>query len=235
MKKIALLLSLLSCTTAFGQLFTPAYSLFSNKETAYIYLEDGNTLEGIVSAVNQKNGLIQSLMLTPTGEDKKMKVKANDIYAMYLPISNFSKINNAINLTFDPRKWRGKGVNNEVIQQGYAYFEKTKVTSNGKIDELLVQLLNPTFSEKIKVYYNPLGVSTRTLDLKNGFAIEDDLNKSYFVKVGDDAAIKLKKKDYDDAYAVLYKDCPQLVEKLKGSHHWNRFDEHLHAYTTNCK
>ncbi|WP_259014031.1 hypothetical protein [Emticicia fluvialis] len=234
MKKIALLLSLLSCTTAFGQLFTPAYEQFSTQETAYIYLADGNTLEGTVSSVNQKNGLIQSLVLKPSGESKKTKVKAESITAMYLPISQFNKINNAINLTFDPRKWRGKGVNNEVIQQGYAYFEKTSVANHAKTDQLLLQLVNPTFSEKIKVFHNPLGVSTRTMEFKNGFAIEDEVNKSYYVKIGDAAAVKLRKKDYEEAYAVLYKDCPQLVDKLKGNHSWIKFDEHLHAYTKGC-
>ncbi len=234
MKKLALLFYVLSYTTVSAQLFTPVFDLFSIKEVAYIHLEDGTTLEGIINSVNKTNGLIKSISITPSGEKKKVNLKSEAISEMYLPISSFNKLDNAINRTFNKHVLgRNKGINTEIIDKGYVYFEKTKVVKNKEIEELLLQVLNPSFSEKVKVYDIPLAKVSASTEVA-GITITYDENKSYFVKVGDATAIKLRKKDYDDAYAALYKDCPTLLKKLENNHRWAKFDEHLWSYSTEC-
>lgn len=232
MKKIALLFCLFSYTTISAQLFTPAFDLFSIKEVAYINLEDGTKVEGIIHSINRTNGLIKSISITPIGETKRLSLKADAISSMYLPISSFNKLDNSINRAFSEHV-RNRMVNTELTDQGYAYFEKTKVVKRKDVEELLLQLLNPSFSEKIRVYDIPLSKETVSTEV-GGVTIALDENKSYFVKVGETTAVKLRKKDYDDAYVALYKDCPALVQKLKSDHRWSRFDEHLWAYTTQC-
>lgn len=233
MKKLVLLFYLLSYTTVSAQLFTPAFELFSSKDVAYINLADGTHLVCTVSSISQKNGLIQSISITPNGEKKKLRLKAEGISHMYLPISSFSKFDNSIRRAFD-KHVLNKGINTEIISQGYAYFEKTKVVNKTEVEELLLQVLNPTFSEKIKVYNIPLAKQTISTEVA-GITITHDENKSYFIKVGEATAVKLRKNNYDEAYAALYKDCPALVQKLKHDHRWAKFDEHLWAYTTECK
>lgn len=230
MKKIALLFCLFSYTTISAQLFTPAFDLFSVKEVAYINLEDGTKVEGIIHSINRINGLIKSITLTPTGEKKKFSLKSEVISNMYLPISSFNKFDNAVNRAFDKHI---KGINTEIIDNGYAYFEKTKVVKKNEVEELLLQLVNPSFSNKIKVYDIPLSKETTSTEV-GGVTIALDENKSYFVKVGEATAIKLRKKDYDEAYVALYKDCPTMLTKLKNDRRWSKFDEHLWAYTTQC-
>jgi hypothetical protein len=232
MKKIALLLCLFTYTviSASAQLFTPAFDLFSVKEVAYFTLEDGTKVEGIIHSINRTNGLIKSITLTPTGEEKKITLKSDAISNMYLPISSFNKFDNAVNHAFDKHT---RGINTAILDNGYAYFEKTKVVKKKDVEEQLLQLLNPSFSDKIKVYDIPLSKETMSTEV-GGVTIALDENKSYFVKVGEATAIKLRKKDYDNAYVTLYKDCPTLVQKLKNDHRWSKFDEHLWAYSTQC-
>lgn len=234
MKKLALLFCVLAYTTASAQLFAPAFDLFSIKEEAYIQLNDGTEVKGIISSVNKTNGLIKSISITPSGEKGKITLKSDVISAMYLPSSSFNKLDNAINRTFNKQiLGRNKGINTEIIDKGYAYFEKTKVVKNKDVEELLLQVLNPSFSEKIKVYDIPLAKVSTSTELA-GITITHDENKSYFVKVGEATAVKLRKKDYDDAYAALYKDCPTLLKKLENNHRWSKFDEHLYSYSTEC-
>ncbi|WP_337043434.1 hypothetical protein [Emticicia sp. 17c] len=230
MKKIALLLCLFGCTTLTAQVFTPAFDLFSVKEVAYINLENGTLIEGIMKAVNRKNGLITSVVLTPTGTNKKLKINSEEILNMYLPISSFNKFDNAVNRAFNKHI---KGINIEITDHGYAYFEKTKVVKKNEIEELLLQLVNPSFSDKIKVYDIPLSKQTTSTEI-GGIGIELNENKAYFVKVGEATAVKLRKKDYDEAYTALYKDCPVLVNNLKDDHRWSKFGEHLWTYTKQC-
>jgi hypothetical protein len=232
MKTITLLFCFFSYTTISAQLFTPAFDLFSNKEVAYIHLEDGTKVEGIIHSVNKTNGLIKSISITPTGETKRISLKADAISSMYLPVSSFNKFDNAVNSAFNEHV-RGRRVNTDIINKGYAYFEKTKVVKKKEVEDQLLQLLNPSFSEKIRVYDIPLSKETTSTEL-GGVTIALDENKSYFVKVGEATAVKLRKKDYDEAYAALYKDCPALVQKLKNDHRWSRFDEHLWEYSTKC-
>lgn len=231
MKKIALLLCLFTYTTTVSaQLFTPAFNLFSVKDIAYINLEDGTRVEGVIHSVNRTNGLVTSITITPVGEKKKLKLKSDVISNMYLPISSFNKFDNAVNHAFDKHI---KGINTAILDNGYAYFEKTRVVKKKEVEELLLQLVNPTFSDKIKVYDIPLSKETVSTEVK-GVTIAFDENKSYFVKVGEATAVKLRKKDYDEAYAALYKDCPALIQKLKDDHRWSKFDEHLWAYSKQC-
>ncbi|GAB3516548.1 hypothetical protein [Emticicia fontis] len=232
MKKIALLLCLFTYTTisASAQLFTPAFDLFSVKEVAYITLEDGTQIEGIIHSINRTNGLIKSISLTPTGEKKKISLKSGIISNMYLPISSFNKFDNAAKHAFDKHI---KGINTAILDNGYAYFEKTKVVKTNEVEELLLQLVNPSFSNKIKVYDIPLSKETVSTEI-GGVTLAFDENKSYFVKVGEATAIKLKKKDYDDAYTALYKDCPAMLTKSKNDRRWAKFDEHLWEHATRC-
>lgn len=232
MKKIALLFCLFSYTSISAQLFAPAFDLFSSKKSAYLTLTDGTKIEGLINSTTQKNGLIQSINLTPTGETKKVILKADAIASVYIPMSSFSKLDNSINQAFN-KHVLNKDVNTDIINDGYLYFEKTKLVRKGKVEELLLQLLNPSFSEKIKVYHFPLSVETFSTEVR-GVTITHDENKSYFIKVGDATAVKLNKRDYSEAYVALYKDCPTLVQKLKNDHRWAKFDEHLWAYSTQC-
>lgn len=234
MKKLVLIGCLLGCSTAFAQSFIPAFDRFSGKEIAYINLEDGTKIEGTIDDIDRKKGLIEEIVILPTGQKKKRKIQAEEIKNMYLPASGYNKLVNASEQTFNAQKWKDNNVNMDIINKGYAYFEKSTVGIKKDVEVLLMQMVNPSFSQKIKVYHDPRAQESMRFGVA-GITMAGGDDKSYYVKVGDTAAVKIKRKDYDEAYLALYKDCPELLKKLKDDHRWSKFDEHLWAYTTECK
>ncbi len=234
MKKIVLFCCLFSSVTAFAQSFIPAFDRFSGKEIAYITLENGTKIEGTIDDIDRKKGLIEEVVILPTGEKKKRKLQSEDIKSMYLPASGYNKLVNAYEQTFNTQKWKDQNVNMDIINKGYAYFEKSTVGIKKDVEVLLMQMVNPSFSQKIKVYHDPRAKESMRLGV-GSFTVAGGDDKSYYVKVGNATAVKIKKNDYDDTYLALYKDCPALLKKLKDDHRWAKFDEHLWAYTTECK
>lgn len=234
MKKVSLFIVLLIATNSiFAQSFIPAFDRFSSKEIAYIYLENGTKVEGTIDDIDRKKGLIEEITIQPTGEKKKKSFKPEDIKTMYLPASGYFKLVNSLDQAFDAQKWKNNDVNMEIISKGYAYFEKQKVQIKNDTQDLLMQMVNPAFSSKIKVFHDPLAQESMSFGYA-GITMAGGDDKSYYVQVGREVAKRLKKKDYDDEYMKLYKDCPDLLKKLKEDHRWTNFDKHLVEYTTKC-
>jgi hypothetical protein len=236
MKKILLFITSLSCFSiaSFAQTFIPAFDRFSGKEVAYIYLEDGSKVEGTIDDIDRKKGLIEEVTILPTGQKKKKTYEPKDIKTMYLPASGYFKMVNSMDQAFNAQKWKNNDVNMEIINKGYAYFEKTKVYVKKETQELLMQMVNPSFSSKIKVFHDPLAQESMRFGVA-GVTLAGGDDKSYYVQVGKEVAERIKKKEYDDEYLRLYKDCPELLKKIKDDHRWVNFDKHLLEYTTSCK
>ena len=236
MKKTILLIAAISCFSlvSFAQTFIPAFDRFSGKEIAYIYLEDGSKVEGTIDDLDRKKGLIEEVTILPTGQKKKQTFAPKDIKTMYLPASGFNKLNSSLDQTFNAQKWKSNDVNMEIINKGYAYFEKVKVNIKKDTEDLLMQMVNPSFSSKVKVFHDPLAQESMRFGVA-GITMAGGDDKSYFLQVGNTIAKKIKKKEYDDEYLNLFKDCPALLQKIKDDHRWVNFDKHLLEYTTSCK
>jgi len=235
MRKITLVSLLLSCSaTTFAQSFIPAFDRFSGKEVAYINLEDGTKIEGTIDDIDRKKGLIEEVTILPTGQKKKRKIEVAEIKTMYLPASGYNKMVNSMEQGFNAQKWKNTDVNMDIISKGYAYFEKSTVVIKKETEDLLMQMVNPSFSKKIKVYHDPRAQETMRFGVA-GITMAGGDDKSYYVKTDITPAVKIKKKEYDDIYSSLYKDCPALLKKLKDDHRWTNFDKHLLEYTTSCE
>ena len=130
--------------------------------------------------------------------------------------------------------WDNSYLNSEIMKQGYCYFEKAKVEFKNETATLLLQLLNPGFSNKIKVFYDPYAAET------GGFGIGElqltgGEDKSYFVQVGEIIAKRTKKKDYETLYKSFYADCPTLLQQLDKALKWTDFAKHVYIYSFDCK
>ena len=236
MKKTLFFLASFSCVSlaTLAQSFIPAFDRFSGKEVAYIYLEDGSKIEGTIDDLNRKKGLIEEVTILTTDQKKKLKLEPKDIKTMYLPASGYFKLVNSIEQNFNAQKWKNNDVNMDIINKGYAYFEKVKVKVKKDTEDLLMQMVNPSFSSKIKVFHDPLAAESIRFGVA-GITMAGGDDKSYYLQVGSEVAERIKKKEYDDEYLRLYKDCPALLNKLKNDHRWTNFDKHLLEYTTVCK
>jgi hypothetical protein len=234
MKTLSLFtLLLFTSKFTYSQSFIPAFDRFSGKEVAYFNMEDGSKIEGIIEDLDRRKGLIEEITIIPTGEKKKKKLLPKDIKNMYLPGSGFNKISNALDQATDAQKWKNNDINTEIISKGYAYFEKVTTLIKRDKEVLMLQLLNPAFSLKIKVFHDPLAQESMGFGVA-GVTLAGSDEKSYYVQVGNENAKRIKKKDYDDEYLILYKSCPDLLKKLKEDHRWTNFDKHLIEYTSKC-
>lgn len=235
MKKLVFLTALICISlNSFSQSFIPAFDRFSGKLVSYVYLEDGTTIEGTIDDLDRKKGLIEEITILPTGAKKKRKLEPKEIKTMYLPATAVDKLSNLVDNVGNTSKFADRSVNMDVINKGYAYFEKVKVKVKRSEEDLLMQIVNPSFSSKIKVFFDPkakegMGLSVGAIKVVGG---ED---KSYFVQVGNGIAKKITKKDYEEEeYKNLFSGCSDLMKKLEVKHSWNDFDKNLYEFTTAC-
>lgn len=226
-------LTLAASTAVFSQDFIPAYDRFSGKETSYIMLENGSKVEGTLEDLDRKKGLIEEVVIKDAS-GKKITFKPDQIKAMYLMPSGFSKLSTNMDVGTKVKKWDAKYIDSEIIKKGYAYFEKAKVVIKKDQEMLLMQLLNPGFNSKIKVFHDPFAAETMRVGF-GGMTLAGGDDKSYYVQVGDNVAKKLKKKDYDDEYKVLYASCAPLLKKISEKIRWAEFSQHIYEFSFDCQ
>jgi len=231
----ALLLILLQpCFSQNHDYLAHAVEGFSKKKTSYITLHDGSEITGTIKKLDRKKGLFEKIILNT--DDGKQKIDAEDIKFMYLPQSGWGKLAKSMNVMYDAQRWDGDNqINADYLRDGYAYFETSEVQiKKKKTQVLLMQLLNPAFSNKLKVYHDPWASESGGLGI-GGIKVTGGRDKSYYFKKGDAIAYKLKKKHYDDQAPTIYEDCPEYFDSIKSELKWSKFEEQIYNYSQNCK
>lgn len=205
----------------------PTYQ-FSKKKTSYVTLQDGTEIAGRVKDFDRKKGITKYIKLK--GDDgKTYKLKGEEIKHGYFHPSGLSSMMSF----FDDLKvqhW-GKDLNEERFSDGYVYLEQTPVKIKKKTVNLLMQLVNPHFSEGVRVYFDPMAKKTASVGIGPVSAGGDA--KSYYVKkAGDEVAVRLKKKDYREEFPAYFGDCESVKTSKKVK--WTDFAEHVYIYAQEC-
>lgn len=212
------------------QFVAPAHA-FSHKKTAYITLEDGTELTGTLKKVDRKKGLIEEIKIElSTG--KKEKINPEDIKFAYFPPSGLDKLSRRMDFMSDATQWNSNGVDQNLVTEGLAYFEKTEVKIKKKTQTLLLQLMNPHFSSRVKVFHDPFAKETASVGVA-GVKMAGGLDKSYYLKVGDDVAYKVKKKDYDEEFKTVFAGCDAVLNHEDASK-WSQFEKLVALYAEQC-
>jgi hypothetical protein len=226
-----LLICILS-SPVFSQKFLNPSFTFSHKHESYITLKNGEKLTGTLDKLRRKKGLLESVVFVDT-ENKTHKLSASDIAHMYLMPSGFDKFSAGMEFLSDATMWEDNDLEKDVIGKGYVYFEQSEVLVGKKKQVLLLQLLNPSYSNKIKVYHDPYAQETASAGV-GGITMVGGDAKSYYVSKGGKTAIRLKKKNYRDLIPEFYGDCPDFVEKLGKTPRWSEFEKQVYDYSTSC-
>jgi len=97
-----------------------------------------------------------------------------------------------------------------------------------------MQLLNPGFDSKIKVFAEPSkktgGLNVGGLQLTGGEA------RAYLFVKGKEKSIEVKKGSYSKNFQELYGDCPLMISKIQGEKiRWDDVALHVFAYEQACK
>lgn len=98
----------------------------------------------------------------------------------------------------------------------------------------ILQLINASFCEKIKIYNDPFSAKTTMIEFK-GVTLAGGLDKSYYIKKkGEAIARKIRKKEYKKDIAKLFSEWPHVVSKYSDFPRWNEFEIFIFDYSTIC-
>lgn len=215
-----------------AQEFIDGSANFSRKKDSHFILKDGTKITGLLHAWKVKKGLIKEITVT-TDDGKKTKISPSKIDHMYLIPSGLDNMVRGVKIGTNVNRWKAdSGVNKGFIEEGYVLFESTEFKIKKKKMEVLGQLINPGFSSPVKVYYDPFAKETTSVGPGN-LKVAGGIAKSYYVKVGDETAVKFTKKEYNKAFSTIYGNCKELAAaypKLA----WRDFARHLYFYSTEC-
>lgn len=217
-----------------AQRFSPHFSRFSRQKTAYLTLQDGTELQGNVKDYDWKKGLIKKIKFEDL-DGNKVKIKPDQIQHMYVVPTMMAKLEAADEFLTDAKQWdSGNDLDKDIIGKGYVYLEKTKVRIKKKTHELVMQLANPTVAGKVRVYHDPMAKETMSLSVA-GVDVAGGEKKTYYLKLGTDIAYRLHKKNYKDQFKLIFKGCPELIEKYGEHPQWYDFEKHIYEYAEICK
>jgi hypothetical protein len=219
----------------FAQDFLTPADVFSKKKESYITLMDGTELVGYVEDIDRKKGLIEEITIELKDTKKDRKLKPEQVKHMYLVPSGFDQFSKAYDKAYDVTKWeKDESAHAKYIKDGYVFFEQTEVMIKKDKKTLLLQLLNPGFASKIKVYYDPYAGETASVGI-GGFTVAGGDAKSYYFKKGSEVAFRMHKKNYDEEWEHLYGDCKSINKEFKDKMGWSKVEKHLFYYDTKCE
>lgn len=235
MKKLLLVILVVPIwNLAIAQSFSPAFDRFSGGKTSYVNLEDGSQIEGTIDDFDRKKGLIEEVTIKDA-DGNKIKLKPEQIKSMYVPPSNFAKYNEIMDFATEASNWQsGNDVDKDIISKGYAMFEKSTVAIGKKKRELLLQIVNPSFANYVRVYQDPMAKETGGIGIA-GIDVVGGEEKSYYVKVGNAPAFLLSKKDYSKQFALVFKDCKAVVTAVGKKKSWSDFASHAMMAAKECQ
>jgi hypothetical protein len=216
---LTLLVSVLSTT---AQNFMPGFDIFSHKMPAYLTLNDGTKVEGEIDKLNRKRNNISGIKMVINGKD--IEYAPEDIKEMYLPANKLNKFS----LKYDNALNTSKDYDLDVINEGYGYFENTEVEFGGKVQTLMMQLVNPSSANKITVYFDPMAMQTMSVGI--GPISTGGIDRSYYIKTSEGTAFKISKANIKKVYKELFEDCPSLLKEIGKKPNWKVFDEYVFAH-----
>lgn len=221
---------LLLSTTVSAQEFAEKNATFSYKKTVYVYLENGDSLIGTVDKIGYKKGLVDELKIKKAGEKKGVEVDLNTVKKVYFPLADLAILGSKLNVATTASKWEKSGVNEALIKEGYVLYEKTPTTLKGKEEILLMQLINPAFSNKIRVYADPYAAESQSFGVK-GITLAGGDDLSYYIKVADRPAVKVRRKDFKENITSFFSDCPALEARLKENSSWGDLPKYVFEHS----
>lgn len=190
--------------------------------------KDMATIEGdLKSAVIGMKGITSLSIKDLSGE--KLKFKAEDIHSLKVKVDNLAKLEMLAEKTSNLEKLFNADFN-EVVDRKFAYYDQVQLP--GKDRFVLVQLLNPGFDSKIKVYENP-GAKTGETSV-NGMAIKGDQAKAYFIVKNGEVKEISKNKYKKGQFEELFGDCPDLINYYSKPD-FSDFAEHVLFYELKCR
>ncbi|WP_266367187.1 hypothetical protein [Tellurirhabdus rosea] len=211
---------------AVAQQFLPPIDRFSSSKPGYLITKSGERVEFTLEDLDRKKGLIVRVE-GKTTDGKKFKYEADEIAELGLAPSDFSKLNSLAESTRSIDKMQRNKVGESMRDLVVFYQEQLDDPKR----TVLVQLINPGFDSRIRVYHDPFAMETMGVGVA-GIQVTGGHDMSYYVKA-DGKVFRLKKKHYDDRFRDLFGSCPALMTKYK-SFVWRDLVDHVYFFDQQC-
>ena len=205
-------------------------SLILNQECK-VALASGEEVQGILKRVTLMKGYMSSFVILIDGE--KVKYKGEDAKRLSVKASKLAKIILAAESATEISRLNGANFS-EIINREYIIFELAMMANkSGKYR--FMQLLNPGFDNKIKVYLDPDAQQSGGSSI-NGIQVTGGSDQSYLFVQNGEKAMVVRSKKYDKNFAELYSGCPEMLEVFSGEKiKWRDVAGHVFAFDQACK
>lgn len=225
-----IILFTLGMTTGFGQGFIVPVEEVPHSNECYIIKTDGSKIEGKVKSYDIGEGI---KAITIEGADgQKQKISATQIRELGVKSNGLVKMELMAESTETIKKFT-KADFNEIANREYIVYQQALMP--GKKDKYaLLQLLNPGFDSRIKVFQDPFAVETRGLN-HQAVSITGQEDKSYLFVKDNNRAFKVKKGSYKKDFADIFGDCSKMMEAYVGEKtKFKNAAEHVWVYDRAC-
>lgn len=196
-----------------------------------VRLQSGDEIHGtFAGGVYVNNGLTRLKVKLENGENAKfvpeevasLSVKASGLMKLYMISEAGSSIKELANSDF-----------NDIVDREWVEFE-TATTPRQKETRRILQLLNPGFDSRIKVFAEP-NAKTGGLAI-GGIQVTGGEDRAYLFVKGGEKAFKVKKGSYRENFQELYSDCPEMLAHFQGDKiRWDDLALHVFVYDQLCK
>ncbi|MFD2200837.1 hypothetical protein [Shivajiella indica] len=222
---ILIVLWLLSLIQAKAQALLPPLEEMPLSREVYLILKNGDKISGQLLNSTSGRGINKVKLMDDSGI--KHEFKAIEIFELGI-FSNEMVKAQYLNESSASIKAMIKTDRSAIKQNDYVVFRNAQL-NGGK--ELLLQLLNPHFDDKIEVFH---AVNARkTTPLRKGtITLTGEMQRVYLVSKEGSSTFKVKKGSYRKSFHQLFTDCPDLMSIKKPK--FRDFGRHIYYYTESC-
>lgn len=212
-------------------LFQETFKSASPKKTSTVVLKDGKVLKGYSRGFDKKKGQIYSVNLKDSITGNTQEIEATQIAELYLYAMGLEKFGKMNKFLSNSRNWSSKSMNKNFKNDQIPFFnEKVSLKNKEAEKEYLMQLINPDFSSKIKVYADPVAKETTTFAV-GGIGVTGGVTKSFYVKK-DGKVFWLEKSNFEESYSKLFGDNPAFMKEYPVSKmKWDFLSWLIYEYT----
>ena len=217
-----------------AQFFVPKLTQdeMTQYETLYVVDNAGDTIHGKLMNTSYDTDRLKSFTLKTDGGKRKFKTADAKVLAVK-PWIDPDQDSGPISL---PNLMRATDPEfNAIVITDWVFYEKVQLPTK-KEKYAFIQLLNPGFDSKIKIYVHQNADKTATLEMK-GITLAGDDDQSHLVVINGGKSELIRKRNYkDQALSKLYKDCNVIKEMYAGDKfRWKDFAKHVFIYDQKCK
>jgi len=202
-----------------------------SRRPAIVLLATGDSLIGRFEGAGLTDGYMGTVVFR-TDSGKVLRIKPEEIARLSIRPSTLARLEMTANSANSIREIAGADFE-EIAKREFIIFEPARRTNRAGTIRLM-QLLNPGFDGRIKVFADPNARKTLGLSL-GGVRLAGGEDKSFLFVLPDDRTVLVKKSSYADNFTELYGSCSTMVEGFSGARmRWDDVAAHVFVFDRRC-